>query len=79
MTLEKTPPELAADISDKGIIMTGGGALIDGLDKLIASKMGINAFVANDAVSCVAFGTGSILDNLDVLAKITPQERKLEF
>lgn len=77
--LENTPPELAADISDKGIIMTGGGALIDGLDKLIASKMGINAYVADDAVSCVAFGTGSILDNLDVLAKITPQERKLEL
>ena len=77
--LENTPPELAADISDRGIIMTGGGSLIDGLDKLIASKMGINAYVANDAVSCVAYGTGSILDNLDVLAKITPQERKLEL
>ena len=59
--------------------MTGGGALIDGLDKLIASKMGINAYVADEAVSCVAFGTGQILDNLDVLAKITPQERKLEL
>ena len=65
--LENTPPELAADISDRGIIMTGGGALIDGLDKLIASKMGINAFVANDAVSCVALGTGKALDNLDAL------------
>jgi len=77
--LENTPPELAADISDKGIIMTGGGALIDGLDKLIASKMGINAYVADEAVSCVAYGTGQILDNLDVLAKITTQERKLEL
>jgi rod shape-determining protein MreB len=76
--LENTPPELAADISDRGIIMTGGGALIDGMDKLIASKMGINAFTADDAVSCVAFGTGQILDNLDVLSKITAPERKLE-
>lgn len=76
--LENTPPELAADISDRGIVMTGGGALIDGMDKLIASKMGINAFTADDAVSCVAFGTGQILDNLDVLAKIITPERKLE-
>ena len=65
--LEKTPPELAADISDRGIYMTGGGALIDGLDKLIQEKTGINVMIANDTVSCVALGTGKALDNLDVL------------
>ena len=65
--LEKTPPELAADISDKGIYMTGGGALIDGLDKLLQEKTGINVMIAQDAVSCVALGTGKALDNLDTL------------
>ncbi len=65
--LEKTPPELAADISDKGIYMTGGGCLIDGLDKLLQEKTGINVMLAQDAVSCVALGTGKALDNLDVL------------
>ncbi len=65
--LEKTPPELAADISDRGIYMTGGGSLIDGLDKLLQEKTGINVMIAQDAISCVALGTGKALDNLDVL------------
>ena len=65
--LEKTPPELAADIADKGIYMTGGGCLVDGLDKLLQAKTGINVMIANDAVSCVALGTGKALDNLDSL------------
>lgn len=65
--LEKTPPELAADISDRGIYMTGGGCLIDGLDKLLQEETGINVMIAEDAVSCVALGTGRALDNLDTL------------
>ena len=65
--LERTPPELAADISDKGIYMTGGGALLDGLDKLLQEKTGINVMIAQDTVSCVALGTGKALDNLDAL------------
>ena len=65
--LEKTPPELAADISDKGIYMTGGGCLVDGLDKLLQEKTGINVMIAEDAISCVALGTGKALDNLDAL------------
>ena len=65
--LEKTHPELAADISDKGIYMTGGGCLVDGLDKLLQEKTGINVMIAQDAVSCVALGTGKALDNLDSL------------
>ena len=65
--LEKTPPELAADISDKGIYMTGGGCLVDGLDKLLQEKLGINVMIAQDTVSCVALGTGKALDNLDIL------------
>ncbi len=65
--LEKTPPELAADISDRGIYMTGGGCLVDGLDKLIQAKTGINVMIAQEAISCVALGTGKALDNLDSL------------
>ena len=63
--LEKTPPELAADISDRGIYMTGGGCLIDGLDKLLQAETGINVMIAQEAISCVALGTGKALDNLD--------------
>lgn len=65
--LERTPPELAADISDRGIYMTGGGCLVDGLDKLLQEETGINVMIAQDSVSCVALGTGKALDNLDSL------------
>lgn len=65
--LEKTPPELVGDISEKGIVMTGGGSLIWGLDRLITHETGINCRVAEDPVSCVAIGTGKSLDMLDVL------------
>lgn len=68
--LERTPPELTADISDKGIYMTGGGALVDGLDKLLQEKTGINVMIANDTVSCVAIGTGKALDDLDALDNV---------
>ena len=67
--LEQTPPELLSDISDKGVYMTGGGSLVDGLDKLLQENIGVNVMVAEDAVSCVAVGTGKALDNLDVLDK----------
>ena len=65
--LEKTPPELTADISDRGIYMTGGGSLLCGLDKLLHETTGINVMIAQDAISCVAIGTGKALDNLDAL------------
>jgi len=61
--LEKTPPELAADISDKGIVMTGGGALLNGLDKLIQEYTKVPVYVAEDSISCVALGTGKALEN----------------
>ena len=61
---ERTPPELTGDISANGITMTGGGSLIWGFDKLIASKTGIPTRVADEAVSCVAYGTGNCLENL---------------
>jgi rod shape-determining protein MreB len=69
--LERTPPELAADISERGIVMTGGGSLVYGMDKLLEYKTGIRVIIADDAVSCVAIGTGKTLDNLDVLRKDT--------
>jgi len=65
--LERTPPELSADISDRGIVMTGGGSLLHGLDKLISKRTNIPVYIAEDAVSCVAIGTGKSLDNFDVL------------
>ncbi len=68
-TLEKTPPELAADISTRGIVMTGGGALLNGLNKLIESKTGIPTYIADDAISCVAKGTGMSLEHIDVLER----------
>lgn len=67
--LEKTPPELAADISDRGIVMTGGGALLHGLNMLIEKRTGIPTYIAEDAVSCVAKGTGMSLESLHILEK----------
>ncbi|MBV7272329.1 rod shape-determining protein [Clostridiaceae bacterium UIB06] len=63
--LEKTPPELAADIADKGIVMTGGGALLNGLSNLIQEVTKVPVYVAEEAVSCVALGTGKVLEYLD--------------
>ena len=63
--LERTPPELAADISNSGIVITGGGALLTGLDRRIEERMGISVRIADDPMSCVAVGTGKALDQLD--------------
>ncbi len=63
--LQKTPPELSADIMDKGIILTGGSSLLRNIDQLIARTTGVAAYVADDAMLCVAKGTGIALDNLD--------------
>ncbi|MBQ1366966.1 MAG: rod shape-determining protein [Firmicutes bacterium] len=62
--LEKTPPELVSDISEHGIMMTGGGSLLRGLDRVIAKTCGIDTFVADDAISAVAIGTGKYVDKL---------------
>ena len=65
LVLEKTPPELAADIAEKGIVMTGGGALLNGLDKYIESVTKVSVKVEEDAVTCVAKGTGKVLEYID--------------
>lgn len=67
--LEKTPPELSADISDKGILLTGGGSLLHGLDKLISKRTGIRVYIADEAISCVAKGTGEALNSIKVLQR----------
>lgn len=61
------PPELSADISERGIYITGGGGLIDGLDKLLSEKTGIPVMIAEDAISCVAIGTGKALNHIELL------------
>ncbi|NLG85825.1 MAG: rod shape-determining protein [Firmicutes bacterium] len=75
VTLEKTPPELAADIMDRGIVMTGGGSLLHGVDTLLQKETGMPVYVAENALTCVAMGTGRALDEIDVLGRvlITPK------
>ena len=67
--LEQTPPELSADIIDKGIVVTGGGALIKGFDELLAHELKVPVFVAESPLTCVAEGTGILLDNMHMLNK----------
>jgi len=71
--LEATPPELAADLVDRGIMLTGGGALLKNLDKLISQETGLNVSVAEDPLLCVALGAGKALDNLDKLKDVMIQ------
>jgi rod shape-determining protein MreB len=70
-TLERTPPELAADIVDSGIMLTGGGALLGGLDILVREETGLPATVADDPLTCVVLGSGKALDELDLLKEVS--------
>jgi rod shape-determining protein MreB len=67
--LEQTPPELSADIIDRGVILTGGGALLHGLDQLLADELKVPVLIAEDPMHCVVKGTGIMLDNLDRVSK----------
>ncbi len=67
--LERTPPELSADIIDRGVILTGGGALLDGLDELLAEELHVPVLIAEDPMHCVVKGTGLMLDHLDKVSK----------
>jgi rod shape-determining protein MreB len=69
-TLEKTPPELAADIIDRGIMLAGGGALLRGLDTLISHETGIIVHVAVDPLSCVVLGAGRVLENFAQMGRV---------
>jgi rod shape-determining protein MreB len=76
-TLEKTPPELASDIMDKGIMLAGGGALLSGLDKLIKEETGMPVTVAERPLDCVAIGAGKVLDEIETLRRVLITPRKL--
>jgi rod shape-determining protein MreB len=67
--LERTPPELSADIIDRGVILTGGGALLDGLDALLADELKVPVLIAEDPMHCVVKGTGIMLDHLDKMTR----------
>lgn len=75
-TLEKTPPELASDIMEKGIVLAGGGALIKNLDKLLSEKTGMPVYVAEDPLDCVVKGTGKTLEDLEKLKHVLINARK---
>ena len=78
VTLEKSPPELAADIMDCGIVLTGGGALLRNLDKRLARETGMPVLVAENPLDCVAIGTGKALDNYDVYRKRSAAMRRAQ-
>jgi rod shape-determining protein MreB len=71
IALERTPPELAADIVDRGIILAGGGALLHGLDTLLREETGLPVSIAEDPLSAVVLGTGRVLDHIDLLRKVS--------
>ena len=75
-TLERTPPELAADIIDRGITLTGGGAMLRGLDKLICAETGIDVHIAENPLDCVANGTGYVLDHMDTLKDVLQENNR---
>jgi rod shape-determining protein MreB len=70
ITLERCPPELAADLVDRGIVLAGGGALLRGIDKLVAEETGLPVHVAEDPLSAVAEGTGRVLQELQFLKRV---------
>ncbi len=78
-TLEKTPPELSADIIGSGIMLAGGGALLKGLDELITAETGMPVKIANEPLHCVADGTGLVLDNLESLKNVLVTTKKLRM
>jgi rod shape-determining protein MreB len=77
-TLEKTPPELAADIMDRGIMLTGGGALLSGLNKLISEETGMPVSIAEDPLDCVVKGAGKVLEEIETLKRVLISPRKLK-
>ncbi|SHJ89913.1 rod shape-determining protein MreB [Geosporobacter subterraneus DSM 17957] len=76
-TLEKTPPELASDIMEFGIMLTGGGALLDGLDRLVRRETGMPVKIAEEPLDCVALGTGKTIEEIETLKRVLISPRKL--
>ncbi|WP_031513155.1 rod shape-determining protein [Desulfofalx alkaliphila] len=77
VTLEKTPPELASDIMDRGIMMAGGGSLLRGLDRLISEQTGMPVNEAEEPLIAVAYGAGKVLENIEILRRVLIQPKKL--
>ena len=75
-TLEKTPPELASDIMERGIMLAGGGALLKGLDRLISEETGIPVYIAEQPLDCVVLGTGKVLEEIDTLSNVLLSSRR---
>ena len=75
-SLERTPPELAADIMQRGITITGGGALLPGIDKAISEDTGLPVRIANNPLDCVALGIGRVLDNMEILGRVLTSARQ---
>ena len=76
LTLEKTPPELASDIMEKGIVLAGGGALIKNLDKLLSQETGMPVYIAEEPLECVVRGTGKTLEDLERLKTVLINARR---
>ncbi|MGI9243702.1 MAG: rod shape-determining protein, partial [Verrucomicrobiales bacterium] len=74
VTLERCPPELSADLVDRGMVLAGGGALLRGLDKLLSKETGLPVHIADDPLSAVAEGAGRVLNELSFLRKVTNAE-----
>src|SRR5512146_1775085 len=71
VALERTPPELAADIVDKGVVLTGGGALLKNIDVLLREETGLPVMVSDDPISAVVLGSGKTLDHIELLKEVT--------
>jgi rod shape-determining protein MreB len=74
--LEQTPPELASDVIDRGVVLTGGGALLRGIDTLVEEETGIPCHIADHPLECVAIGAGIALDHLDIIRRNIPTEEE---
>jgi len=72
--LEQTPPELGSDIAEKGMVLTGGGALLRDIDRLLMEETGLPVFVADEPLTCVVRGSGMALENIDKLATVFTNE-----
>ncbi|HAN86177.1 MAG: rod shape-determining protein [Bacillota bacterium] len=78
MTLEKTPPELSADVIDKGIVMTGGGSMLQGLDRLLADVTGMPVYLTEDPLTCVARGAGNVVEHLATYRRVLVSSGRLK-